>query len=171
MKETKTILLVVFLSCIAFVAVMCMPKREQTKQEIIQEYQKHQEAFVYVKDCFISNKVQHVFEISEGEIAVNTSYSDVSIPLENLHDKLLVKYVHLLFDDLDYLAIYNHSTWKENVMQLMFMKDTNKIYYYQDIIYCEDAQPPVSTSSVFYNAEQIDNYWFYCEEDTDEDLF
>lgn len=90
---------------------------------------------------------------------------------ENLHDKLLVKYVHLLFDDLDYLAIYNHSTWKENVMQLMFMKDTNKIYYYQDIIYCEDAQPPVSTSSVFYNAEQIDNYWFYCEEDTDEDLF
>lgn len=53
----------------------------------------------------------------------------------------------------------------------MFMKDTNKIYYYQDIIYSEDAQPPVSTSSVYYNVEQVDNYWFYCEEDADEDLF
>ena len=110
MKTIRSILLMVLLFYIAVFAVLCMPIREQTKQEIIQEYQKHQEAFAYVKDCFIANKVQHVFEISEGKIAVNTSYSDVSILLENLHDKLLVKYVHLLFDDLDYLAIYNHST-------------------------------------------------------------
>lgn len=168
MKETKTILLVVFLSCIAFVAVMCMPKREQTKQEIIQEYQKHREAFEYVKEYFINNNIVQI-RWDSGKITVQNA--NTIVPFEDMNDKLLIKYVHLLFDDLHYFRIFNSSSWKENVMQLSFKKETNKTYYYKEIVYCEDNEPPVSTSSVFYNVGQVDNYWFYCEEDVDEDLF
>ena len=167
MKKTKAILLVVLLSCIAFIAVMCMPKREQTKQEIIQEYQKHQEAFAYVKEYFIANDISQIRKDS-GNIIIQNASEIVSF--EDMNDELLIKYVHLLFDDFHYSIIYRSYTCKESVIQLIFEKETNK-QYFTEIVYCRDNEPPVSTSSLFFNVEQIDNYWFYCEDNQDEDLF
>jgi len=167
MKTTKSILLMVLLSYIALFAVLCMPIREQTRQEIVHEYQKHKEAFEYVKEYFIENEIVQIRRDS-GKITVQNA--NTIIPFEDINDELLIKFVHLLFDDLHYFLIENSSSWKENVIQLTFKKETNKTYYYKEIVYCEDNEPPISTAH-FTDVKQIDNYWFYCEEDEDEDLF
>lgn len=171
MEKIKTILLVVLVSCIVLGTAMYIFKRDQTKEEIIQEYQKHEEAFEYVKEYYITNDLARIFRYPRDKIiSININGSGADIPLEDIDDELLVKYVRLLFDDLHYFWISDHSAWKENVLQLMFKKETNKTYYYKDIVYCEDGEPPISTSSTFYNVEQIKKHWFYCEENAYEDL-
>ena len=167
MEKIKTILLVILVSCIVFGTAMYIFKRDQTKEEMIQEYQKHEEAFEYVKEYYIANDLTRIGRDS-GKITIRINGSD--IPLEDIDDELLVKYVRLLFDDLHYFWIFDSSAWKEDVIQLMFEKNTNKTYYYKGIVYCADNEPPISTSSTFYNVEQIENYWFYFEKDADEDL-
>ena len=163
MEKIKTILLVVLVSCIVLGTAMCIFKREQTKEEMIQEYQKHEEAFEYVKGCFIANDVRRIDRQAENKITIRINGAD--IPLENMKDELLTEYAHLLFDDLNYsLIYYSSSTWKEDIMQLMFEKKTNKTYYYKEIIYCEDGEQPESAGR-FIDMERIDQYWFYCEED------
>lgn len=169
MKTTKMILLVVLLACIVLVAVFCTPIRQQTKQEIVHEYQMHKEAFEYVKEYFIANDLSGI-QRDNSEITMRIRGSSIITSLEDTNDELLIQYVRLLFDDLHYSWIDISYTWKENIMQLMFLKETNKIYYYKEIVYCADNEPPISTA-LFTDVEQIDNYWFYCEEDADEDLF
>ncbi len=172
MKKMKTILLVILVSCIVLGTAMCIFKRDQTKEEMIQEYQKHEEAFEYVKEYYIAHDLTLIFRYPRDKIiSINVNGSGTDIPLEDIDDELLVQYVHLLFDDLHYFWISDDSAWKEDVIQLMFEKETNKTYYYKKIVYCEDGEPPISTSSVFYNVEQIEKYWFYCEADEYEDLF
>ncbi len=171
MEKIKTILLVVLVSCIVLGTAMYIFKRDQTKEEVIQEYQKNEKAFEYVKEYFIANDLERIFRYPRDKIiSININGSGTDIPLKDIDDELLVQYVHLLFDDLHYFWISDHSAWKEIVLQLMFEKDTNKTYYYKGIVYCEDGEPPISTSSSFYNVEQVKKYWFYFEEDADEDL-
>lgn len=165
MSKKKVINLAVLLFCVLLFAVMCLPKREQPKEEIIREYHKYRDAFQYIKVYFINNDVSQIRKDS-GKIIV---ILNVITPLEEINDALLVQCVHLLFDDLHYFRISNTSTWKTNVLQLTFKKDTNKTYY-KEIVYCRDDAPPSSTG-VFTDVEQIEKYWFYCEEDEDEDLF
>ena len=169
MEKIKKVLLVVLVSCIVLGAAMYIFKRDQTKEEIIQEYQKHEEAFEYVKEYFIANDIVQIRRDS-GRITIHIKGSGIITSLENIDDELLVQYIHLLFDDLNYFRIFSSSAWKEKGIQLMFKKETNETYYYKGIVYCADNEPPISTSTTFYNVEQIENYWFYCEEDTDEDL-
>jgi len=120
MKTTKSILLMVLLCYIALFAVLCMPIREQTKQEIIQEYQKHKEAFEYVKEYFIANDLSRIRR-DNNKITI---LSDQCISLDDIDDELMIKHVHLLFDDLHYSEIFNSSSWDKSPMQLTFEKYT-----------------------------------------------
>ena len=163
MKKKQAIKLGITLVCILLVLVMCLPKKEPTKEEMVQEYWENKEAFLYVRNYLARNDIMQIRRSTDDKIELVVKGLEENMPLEDAEDELFVQYAHLLFDDLNYWVIYDSWTYKQNIQQLIFEKRTNKTYYYKNIIFCEDNLPPVN--GMFFHEEQIDENWFYCEED------